>query len=108
MAAYVYLMTNQYNTVFYVGVTVNLEKRVYEHKNEITGGFTSKYKAHKLVYYEIFDDLANAILREKRIKAGSRKKKLELILKVNPDFKDLSITWEIASAAKGGLAMTAE
>ena len=108
MAAYVYLMTNQYNTVFYVGVTGNLEKRVYEHKNGITGGFASKYKTHKLIYYEIFDDIENAILREKRIKAGSRKKKLELILKMNPDFKDLSVTWEIASSASGGLAMTAK
>ncbi len=106
MAGYVYLMTNQYNTVFYAGVTSNLQKRVYEHRNGITGGFTSKYKTHKLVYCEIFDDMENAILREKQIKAGSRKKKLELILKMNPDFKDLSVAWEIASSACGGLAMT--
>lgn len=100
MAGYVYLMTNQYNTVFYIGVTSNLEKRIYEHKNGITGGFTSEYKVHKLVYYEILDDMENAILREKKIKAGSRRKKLELILKMNPEFKDLSVTWEIASAAE--------
>lgn len=90
VAAYVYLMTNKHNTVLYTGVTGNLKKRVYEHKNDVLGGFTSKYLVHKLVYYETFDDIENAILREKKLKAGSRKKKLKLILNINPDFKDLS------------------
>ena len=86
---YVYLMTNKLNTVIYTGVTSALQKRVYEHKQKMIEGFTKKYNVHKLVYYEIFDDLGNAILREKQIKAGSRKKKLDLIGKVNPGFKDL-------------------
>ena len=83
-------MMNKTHTVVYTGVTSNLQKRVYEHKDGITGGFTRQYNVHKLVYYEAFEDIENAILREKRIKAGSRKKKLELILKMNPDFRDLS------------------
>ena len=86
---YAYLMTNKYNTVIYTGVTDNLQKRVYQHKEGFVSGFTSKYNVSKLVYYEIFDSIEGAITREKQIKAGSRRKKIALILSTNPDFKDL-------------------
>ena len=87
--SYVYLLANLGNTVLYTGVTSDLKKRVYEHREGLLGGFTSRYNVKKLVHYEVFDDIENAILREKQIKAGSRKRKLELILVSNPEFKDL-------------------
>ena len=86
---YVYFLTNWNNRVLYVGVTNNLQRRVYEHKNELIDGFTRKYHVHKLVYYEMCEEIEGAILREKQIKAGSRKKKIDLITKVNPTWKDL-------------------
>ena len=86
---YLYLMMNKVHTVIYTGVTSNLQKRIYEHKEGITGGFTTQYHVHKLVYYEVFDDIQNAILREKQLKGGSRERKMSLIRKSNPDFKDL-------------------
>jgi putative endonuclease len=82
-------MTNKNNTVLYTGVTNNLIKRVYEHKEKLVGGFTQKYKICKLVYFEIFDDIYSAISREKQIKAGSRKKKIELIQGINKNWRDL-------------------
>ncbi len=82
-------MMNHTNTVIYVGVTNDLRKRIFEHKNKMTKGFTSKYNVSKLVYFEIFDDPVSAIAREKQIKGGSRHKKLELIVKNNLKFKDL-------------------
>jgi len=87
--SYVYLMMNKANTVIYTGITSNLQKRVYEHKEKIIEGFTKKYNVNKLVYYEVFDDIENTILREKQVKAGSRKKKIDLIKSMNPDFRDL-------------------
>jgi putative endonuclease len=86
---YLYIMTNKLNTVLYTGVSSDLKRRIYEHKNGIGGKFTSKYKTTKLVYYEIFDDPYNAISREKNIKGGSRKRKITLIEKMNPNWKDL-------------------
>ena len=86
---YVYMLMNKNNTVIYAGVTNNLKKRVYEHKQKFVEGFSKKYKVDKLVYYEISDTVTGAIEREKQIKSGSRKKKMELIMSVNPDFKDL-------------------
>ena len=86
---YVYLMTNKMNTVIYTGVTSNLQKRIYEHKEKMVAGFTKKYNVSKLVYYEVFDNIENALVREKQIKGGSRKKKLDLIQGMNPNFKDL-------------------
>jgi len=86
---YVYLMMNMSDTVIYAGVTSDLQKRVYEHKQKLIDGFTKKYNVQKLVYYEVFDGIENAILREKQIKGGSREKKLSLIRNVNPDLKDL-------------------
>ena len=82
-------MTNKGNNVFYTGVTNNLLKRVFEHKEKLAEGFTKKYNINKLVYYEIFEDIRNAIEREKQIKGGSRQDKVNLIKKTNPEFKDL-------------------
>ena len=86
---YVYIITNQNNTVLYTGVTSDLIKRIWQHKNKIVNGFSAKYNCNKLVYYEAGNDIEECILREKQIKAGSRLKKIELIQKVNPDWKDL-------------------
>ena len=86
---YVYIMTNKPNGTLYIGVTNNLVRRVWEHKNKVVEGFTSKYNLDKLVYYEIFEDELGAITREKQIKAGSRKKKIDLIEKINPFWRDL-------------------
>jgi putative endonuclease len=85
----VYIMANTNNTVLYTGVTNNLQRRVYEHKNGEGGVFTKKYNVHKLVYYEVGDEINVAIAREKQIKGGSRKKKIELINSINPEWKDL-------------------
>lgn len=82
-------MTNKINTVLYTGITSNLKKRIWEHKEKTIKGFTKKYNIGKLVYWEIFNDPENAILREKQIKAGSRSKKIELIKGINPEWKDL-------------------
>jgi putative endonuclease len=87
---YVYLLTNFDNKVIYTGVTNNLEHRIQEHKFGLTEGFTRKYHITKLVYYEICEEIEGAISREKQIKAGSRQKKIDLITKANPDWKDLS------------------
>ncbi|MEO0102027.1 MAG: GIY-YIG nuclease family protein [candidate division WOR-3 bacterium] len=86
---YLYIMTNPNNTVLYTGVTNNLKRRVYEHKAKLVEGFTKKYNVTKLVYYEVFDDIYNAITREKKIKGGSRQKKVNLINRFNPDWRDL-------------------
>ncbi len=86
---YVYILANIPNRVLYTGVTSNLVKRIYEHKHHTVKGFTKKYNVDKLVYYEAFDDIVNAISREKQIKGGSRQDKLDLIIKENPDFRDL-------------------
>lgn len=82
-------MTNQYNTVLYTGVTSNLMQRVSEHKSKTGSGFTSKYNVTKLVYFEEFARMDDAIAREKQIKGGSRQKKIDLINSMNPDWKDL-------------------
>lgn len=86
---YIYIMTNTHNTVLYTGVTNNLARRVYEHRNGLGGIFTRKYNIQKLVYYEVGEDVNAVIAREKQIKGGSRKKKLALINKMNPEWKDL-------------------
>lgn len=90
---YIYIMTNKGNTVFYTGITGNLEYRVFQHKHKLVKGFTSKYNINKLVYYEEFDSAYDAILREKQIKGGSRRKKIELIEGMNKEWKDLSEGW---------------
>ena len=87
--SYIYILFNKPNGTLYTGVTSDLVKRVWEHKNKITGGFTAKYSIDKLGYYEEFADIKDAIAREKQIKGGSRKKKLDLIMNNNPDWIDL-------------------
>jgi putative endonuclease len=86
---FVYILTNKYNKVLYVGVTNNLIRRVYEHKNKLISGFTSKYNVNKLVYYESFQSVFDAIKREKEIKGWKREKKVTLINSFNPEWKDL-------------------
>ncbi len=86
---YVYIMTNKRNTGLYTGVTNDLRKRVYEHKAKLVDGFTKKYNVNKLAYYEIFNDIYNAIMREKQIKDGSRQKKIDLINSINSEWRDL-------------------
>ncbi len=86
---YVYIMTNKHNTVLYTGVTNDLARRVTEHREKLTAGFTSRYNVIKLVYYELFEDVNAAIAREKQIKAGSRKDKLDLINSMNSEWRDL-------------------
>ena len=86
---YIYILFNKRNGTLYTGVTSNLVKRVYEHKNNLVEGFTKKYSVHYLGYYEIYDNIESAILREKQIKAGSRNAKLALIEKMNPKWEDL-------------------
>ena len=85
----VYILTNRRDGTLYTGVTSNLPKRIWQHKNKISGGFTAKYRVSKLVYFELFDTMYDAISREKQIKAGSRKKKLDLIRAQNPNWRDL-------------------
>ena len=86
----IYIMTNSRHTVLYTGVTNDLLRRVEEHKNNKRTIFTKKYNVNKLLYYECGDDINIAIAREKQIKAGSRKKKIDLINSINPEWKDLS------------------
>lgn len=96
---YVYVMTNRSGTL-YVGMTNNLERRVYEHKHKLVPGFTSKYRIDRLVYYETFTNPSDAIAAEKRIKGWVRAKKVALIESLNPAWKDLSEAWsEEASQA---------
>ena len=91
---YVYIITNASNRVLYTGVINNLERRIYEHKNKMfPRSFTSKYNCNKLVFYEATNSIEPAIIREKQIKGGSRKKKIELITKLNPEWEDLSLDW---------------
>ena len=86
---YVYIMTNKNNTVLYTGITNDLKRRAYEHKEKIAEGFTKQYNITKLVYYEVFQDSYHAIQREKKIKGGSREKKIELVNTINSQWKDL-------------------
>ncbi len=87
---YVYILTNSTNRVLYTGVTNNLERRVYEHRNGVTPGFTSKYRCNKLVWYETTTNIEAAIAREKQIKGGSRKNKVMMIESMNPQWLDLA------------------
>ena len=89
---YVYIMTNRSRTL-YTGVTNNLERRVYEHKHKIGSKFTSKYNITRLVFYETFPDIRDAISCEKQIKGWLRAKKIALIESVNPKWEDLSVEW---------------
>lgn len=89
-----YILANKTNSVLYIGVTNNLERRIYEHKNKLLPGFTEKYNVAKLVWYEECSDVKAAIQREKNLKKWKRSWKNTLIEKENPDYKDLSSNWE--------------
>ncbi|MFH1560797.1 MAG: GIY-YIG nuclease family protein [Chloroflexota bacterium] len=86
---FVYIMTNPRKTVLYTGITNNLPRRVYEHKNKLTPGFAARYNVIDLVYYEVAETAEAAITREKQLKAGSRRRKIELINSMNPTWRDL-------------------
>lgn len=87
---YVYILSNITNAVLYIGVTNNLERRIYEHKNKLIPGFTKKYNVSKLVYFEEFQEITDAIAAEKKLKGWTRIKKANLITSENPTWKDLS------------------
>jgi len=86
----VYIVSNNQNEVFYIGVTSDLQTRVLQHKHKIYDGYSAKYNCNKLVYFEQYQWIQDAIAREKQLKAGSRQKKIDLILSVNPSWSDLS------------------
>jgi len=86
---YTYMATNKNNTTLYTGVTNNLERRSFEHKNKLVKGFTSKYNIYKIVWYDVFDSPSEAISAEKKIKGWTRAKKINLITSANQDFQDL-------------------
>ena len=88
---YVYILTNKTNDVLYIGVTNNIQRRMFEHKNKLVQGFTSKYNCDKLVYCEICNDVNDALAREKQLKGWSRSKKFELINKVNKGMREISV-----------------
>ncbi len=86
---YIYILTNKYNTTFYIGITNSIEKRTWEHKNKKAESFSKKYNLSKLVYFEVYEDVNEAIQREKQLKNWHRDWKVNLIKKTNPDFCDL-------------------
>ncbi len=90
----VYIMTNYSQTSLYIGVTGNLQKRVWEHKNKFVEGFTKRYNIDRLVYYELTDSIETALNREKQLKRWHRDWKINLIKEMNPEFNDLSMDWE--------------
>ena len=90
---FVYLLTNWNNKVIYVGVTNDLERRVYEHKHKLVEGFAKKYNLNKLVYFEETQDIVSAITREKEIKKWRREKKNQLVNRANAEWADLSLRW---------------
>ncbi len=89
----VYILTNYNETTFYIGVTGNLQKRIWEHKNKVVEGFTKKYNVDRLVYYELTENIESALNREKQLKRWHRQWKINLIKEMNPEFKDLSESW---------------
>lgn len=104
---YIYLLTNWTGAVLYTGVTSNLEQRIWQHKQKLVDGFSKQYELEKLVYYEVYDDISEAIKREKQIKNWRRDKKNKLVLKMNPKWKDLSEGWyEDSSTRVRSVGMT--
>jgi putative endonuclease len=91
--SYVYMMASASRRALYTGVTAKLRERIYEHKNNLIEGFSSKYKCHRLVYYETFSSITEAIAREKQIKGWRREKKVKLVVSLNPAWKDLAADW---------------
>ena len=90
---FVYILSNWNDAVLYIGVTGNLSRRLYEHRNHLVDGFSNKYNTTKLVYFEQTNDVYSAISREKQLKGWTRKKKNDLIITTNPEWKDLSAGW---------------
>lgn len=97
---YVYIMASV-SRVLYIGVTNGLERRVFEHQHKLVAGFTSKYNVTRLVYYEDFGDIRDAIAREKQLKGWRREKKITLIESLNPKWRDLSADWRDPSTSSG-------
>ena len=95
----VYILTNYNETTFYIGVTGNLQKRIWEHKNKVVEGFTKKYNVDRLVYYELTEDVESALNREKQLKRWHRQWKINLIKEMNPEFKDISENWQDAETS---------
>lgn len=100
MNYYVYIMTNRSKSTLYTGVTNNLPRRIYEHKNKLVPGFTNKYNVNTLLYFETTTDVNSAIAREKQIKGWLREKKIKLIESINPEWQDLSEKLEILRFAQ--------
>jgi putative endonuclease len=90
---YVYILSNWSDSVLYIGVTNNLQRRLYEHRNHLVKGFTQRYNIHKLLYFETTSDVRAALEREKQLKGWTRARKNELISMSNPDWQDLSANW---------------
>ena len=88
---YIYILTNKYNTVFYTGVTNNLARRIYEHKNKLIPGFTAQYNIWKLIYYEEYISIDDALNREKQVKNYRREKKFKLIKVLNPSLNEIEV-----------------
>jgi putative endonuclease len=93
MSYHVYILTNHYQTVLYIGVTGDLLNRVYQHKRKLSDGFTKKYHVDRLIYLEETDDVQSAIAREKQLKGWRRSRKVDLIKSMNPGWEDLSKEW---------------
>lgn len=94
MQYYVYILTNWNNKVMYIGVTNNLQRRLYEHRHHLVDGFTKKYNIHKLVYFEYGNDIRYVLEREKILKGWTRARKNALVETINPEWRDLSLDWE--------------
>lgn len=92
---FVYILTSKINGVLYIGVTNNIEKRLFEHKNKMLKGFTSRYNVDKLMYFEVYANIDEAIIREKQLKKWNRQWKIDLIEENNPDWNDLAVEWDI-------------
>ena len=90
---FVYILTNRWRTVLYTGMTNSLERRIWQHKNGAFPGFTKKYTCNRLIYYETYDEVEQAISREKQIKPWRREKKVALIVSTNPGWNDLAADW---------------
>jgi len=95
---YIYILTNKSNTL-YIGVTNNLRKRLWEHKNKLVEGFSKKYSLDTLIYFEEYQNISQVIVREKQIKGWLRKKKIKLIKTINPNFEDLGVKFNFSQTS---------
>src|SRR5207247_2078418 len=97
---FVYILTNRWRTVLYTGMTNSLQRRIWQHKTGTIAGFTKKYNCDRLVYYEIYNEVLQAIAREKQVKPWRRAKKIALITSMNPEWKDLAGDWYLDGPRK--------